>query len=245
MSNEPILIDREQLRFVKRAPTVRQLEYWAALKCKDRDYVIQGPEKRHFAAFSMMELAQLYFGTIGGLGGQIHGYDEAIKLCAGVIDRVPVDDTSEEELEEKLGRKLPPTKEAGPLSMAPNTHHLSILQPPEFGNTGKVEVKPGKGKKMIPTQVEAPRVAGERPAAAVKGKKDKTPKAPRAPAQPGGRPKGGSTGKVWDLADKLAKGTKDTSTKEFRAKVVEACVKEGVNQSTAGVQFGKWRATQK
>jgi hypothetical protein len=181
----------------------------------------------------------------------INGFDEAVKLCATAAERLTVDETSEDDLAEKLGRTLPPTHEAGPLTMPANVSHYSIIPPPEFGSTGKVEVKPGKGKTMVATMTEKPHDAATGTTTertdVKKPNKSNTPKvakAPRAPAQPGGRPAAGtSTGKVWDIADKLAKGVKDVASKEFRTKVVEACVKEGINQSTAGVQFGKWKAS--
>lgn len=69
------------------------------------------------------------------------------------------------------------------------------------------------------------------------------PKAPRAPAAPSARPKGGSTGKVWDIADSL-KGKHGDDHKALRKAVVEACAAEGINSSTASVQFGKWKASQ-
>lgn len=74
----------------------------------------------------------------------------------------------------------------------------------------------------------------------------KAPKAPRehkAPREPGeasSRPKAGSsTGKVWDIADEIAATI--TDEKALRKSVIEKCVQEGINSSTASVQFGKWK----
>lgn len=240
-----VLIDRERLRFVKRCPSVRQCEYWAALSCKDRDFVIFDMARKNYAAFSMMELAQLYFQAIGGPGGRINGYEEAVKLCASTAETLPVDDTTEDDLSDRLGHVLPPT------NVADGRIHAgaSVVQHPEYGNTGKVEAKAGKSKKMEVTVTEQPVDPSRGPAKPTKVSKSKTPKsdkpkAPKVPRDPSGRPASGtSTGKVWDIADKLSKGVKDVTTKEFRTKVVEACVKEGINQSTAGVQFGKWKGS--
>jgi hypothetical protein len=73
-----------------------------------------------------------------------------------------------------------------------------------------------------------------------------TPAAPKpraAPSGPATRPKAGtSTGKVWDLADALA--AKHTDAKALRKAVIEACEAEGINASTASVQFGKWKSAQ-
>jgi hypothetical protein len=52
------------------------------------------------------------------------------------------------------------------------------------------------------------------------------------------RPKSGSTvGKIWDIADKLAKGGKDVK----RADVLTQTKAAGINDATAATQFGKWR----
>lgn len=71
------------------------------------------------------------------------------------------------------------------------------------------------------------------------------PKPPRAPSGPATRPKAGtSTGKVWDIADALAP-EHEGDDKALRKAVVSACEKEGINASTASVQFGKWKAASK
>lgn len=80
-----------------------------------------------------------------------------------------------------------------------------------------------------------------------------TPRAPRAPRtatasadgtapSAPGRPKAGSTtGRVWDIAD-TKKGS--ATGKDLRKAVIAACEAEGINPSTASVQFGKWLAAQ-
>jgi len=78
---------------------------------------------------------------------------------------------------------------------------------------------------------------------------DKAPrKAPReaAPRKEAGRPKAGSaTGRVWEIADGvIAAGTHNLSDKGLRGAVVGAAVAEGINPSTAGVQFLKWKKSQ-
>ena len=71
------------------------------------------------------------------------------------------------------------------------------------------------------------------------------PKPLRAPGTPAARPKAGtSTGKVWDVADKLwASFEEKADLKGFRKLVNEACTQEGVNAGTVNVQFGKWKSS--
>lgn len=53
------------------------------------------------------------------------------------------------------------------------------------------------------------------------------------------RPKlGTATGRVWEIADSLSKTVSDK--RALKDAVVNAAVQEGINPSTAGVQFGKW-----
>jgi dTDP-4-dehydrorhamnose 3,5-epimerase-like enzyme len=49
-------------------------------------------------------------------------------------------------------------------------------------------------------------------------------------------------GKVWDIADEISKTI--TDAKALRKSVIDRCVQEGINQSTASVQFGKWKNSQ-
>lgn len=71
----------------------------------------------------------------------------------------------------------------------------------------------------------------------------KQERTPREPSGPSTRPKAGSsTGKVWDIADDVSKTI--TDAKALRKAVIDRCVQEGINQSTASVQFGKWKNSQ-
>ena len=66
----------------------------------------------------------------------------------------------------------------------------------------------------------------------------------REPREASGTPNrprpGSSTGMVWDIADKLE--SQYSTDKELRKAVIEECTQQGINSSTASVQFGKWRA---
>lgn len=73
------------------------------------------------------------------------------------------------------------------------------------------------------------------------------PKPRPAPSGPATRPKAGSsTGRVWDIADEESAkyGAADRTGKEVRRVVIARCEAEGINPSTASVQFGKWKSSQ-
>lgn len=58
------------------------------------------------------------------------------------------------------------------------------------------------------------------------------------------RPKEGTmTERVWQAADYFIsiQPNHDINGKHFRSLVIEACVKGGLNSSTAATQFGKWK----
>ncbi|QBF29257.1 hypothetical protein [Microcystis phage Me-ZS1] len=86
-----------------------------------------------------------------------------------------------------------------------------------------------------------PAKAPAKPAPKPRGTGDKP--APRPTAGPTQRPKAGTaTGRVWEVADTAkAEGLVDTA---LRAAVIQRCTAEGINASTAQVQFSKWRASQ-
>ncbi len=80
-----------------------------------------------------------------------------------------------------------------------------------------------------------------------RAKAPKPPKPPREPAAPSARPKAGTTtAKVWDIADAALKAVKGKvgDWKAFRNSVIALCGNEGINSSTASVQFGKWKSSQ-
>ncbi len=62
----------------------------------------------------------------------------------------------------------------------------------------------------------------------------------KQPAQNGvTRPKAGtSTGRVWELADRITAKTKEHATS---AAVLEAFTKEGGNPATGATQYSRWR----
>lgn len=57
-------------------------------------------------------------------------------------------------------------------------------------------------------------------------------------------PKHGSkTGRVWEIAEDFYSTGDFNSPKELRKMIIAACENEGINSSTASVQYGKWVKT--
>lgn len=55
------------------------------------------------------------------------------------------------------------------------------------------------------------------------------------------RPKGGVTLQVWEIADSVFVEGRPFNV--MRGEIIEACVKAGIDKSTAATQYSKWRAS--
>ncbi len=64
------------------------------------------------------------------------------------------------------------------------------------------------------------------------------------PASPANRPAGGTTKRVWEIADEIRAGSPDSDAKTLRPIIIARCEQEGINGSTAGTQFAKWKNSQ-
>lgn len=69
---------------------------------------------------------------------------------------------------------------------------------------------------------------------------DKQEQKPAQPEQNGvTRPKDGTkTGRVWEIADKLSEKAGEPAQ---RKDVINKCLEEDINASTAATQYGRWR----
>ena len=54
-------------------------------------------------------------------------------------------------------------------------------------------------------------------------------------------PKGGTTARVWVIADAVAEEQGTGDIKALRAAIIATCEAEGINKSTAGTQYSKWK----
>lgn len=134
--------------------------------------------------------------------------------CAELSTRLPVNETSVEELEAQIPPEL--LKSAG---QKRKEEEIAM------GQGGK-EVAPKGGKKA----------AAEKAPKAEKAVKEAKPKREKDPT---GRPSAGTaTGKVWEICDGLAKANKNVTP--TRKEAIAACEAEGINPATAGVQYGAW-----
>lgn len=57
----------------------------------------------------------------------------------------------------------------------------------------------------------------------------------------GGKPKGGTTARVWEIADAVMESIGSEDIKALRSSIITKCEEEGINSSTAGTQYSKWK----
>lgn len=262
MTDRYILIHMPKLRVMKVAPTLRQAEYWAELTCKGVDFRVQGAENRYWSRFSMMELSMIYM-QAGGPSGKWTEYAQALRETAAAVARIEVDHTPEEELERRLGRTLPPTRENSPMAQAQvdaamgarlddrmSTHQTEDLStgarsrkvaptaPPQ--NTTQGDVKMAAAKKSAPKKSPPKKAAAEAAPAKKSAPKKSAEGATEKVVQNGvPRPRPGtSSDKIWRTADDISRKAKRPAV---RSEVMEALADSGIPASSVTAGFQHWR----
>lgn len=137
-----VLIDNEQLCFLKATPTVKQAEYWADIIAPTHDYLITGDANKDYSSYSHYELRILYYNTTGEAVPDNIEYNKILKGVADLARSLILDETPLEELQAKLGREIGPVDprpapEKGgrkPSSPGPTT----VTRPKAGSSTGKV-----------------------------------------------------------------------------------------------------------
>lgn len=136
------------------------------------------------------------------------------------------------------GKVLPPNTEYGPTL---GFVYKEVIQPTEIDQTPVSVLKDILGRdleKDLPPVVHAPDNSHTQAVAPAKAKPASTGEG--APS----KPRGGTTARVWELANGLYGQKAGWDLKELRKALIDACTEEGINQSTAGTQWSKWKRHQ-
>lgn len=174
---------------------------------------MEGRVTKRLDLLTLEQLQYLYWNLTQTPPGE--DQDVLFAQCEELSTQVPVDETSAEELRSRI-----PLEVLRPASTKRREEAIDMGQGSTKGSLEKGEKK-GSKKAATEKAEKAPKEA--------KVKKEKDPT---------GRPSPGtSTGKVWEIADSLI-GKGDVTP--ARAVVVAACVENGINPATAGVQYGAW-----
>lgn len=231
-----ILIDREAMCVLYRHQDLNSVFNLMALECNHLAVVVMN-EDHSYSTFTDLELKLLY----QNLTGQKYtGYSREIL----------------ENNVRGLMKALPETELVG-FELAVQAH-----QAHNTGEEGDNRFYQYMRGQRIPAQYSTPytapalklpagytpkQVAPETPPAsvnAVAGVPAPLPAAPRPVTTPTSAPKAGSTtGRVWEIAEIQLEKLGSGNMKELRRAIVSACENEGINPSTASVQYGKWKTT--
>ena len=223
-----VLVDNVDLKLLKGAKSVKQLECWAELVCPKHDFLILSTmERRQWSVYNIAELAMIY-GQTTGKKVPIGGYSETLKAVIDLARELDEDATTFEVLVKRLGGK-PPTIDPRPTAPCPGPN-------------------PEKDKRAMAAAEATRQARAQANATAVTSEANASPGQHRtrgggASSPTPTRPKGGITGQVWAIADteraKLAPA--EHGGKAERAAIIGACTAAGIDPSTAATQYSKWK----
>lgn len=201
---------------------------------------------KRWQAFSDLELKLLYKNLVGSNfpGFERRGLEHNVVQALGTL---PDSDVNIDEA--RAQSDCIPVTSQGNYRFAPGAMKPIELEEPFAAKA----LQAAKG--FAPTTPPPPPAnAAPTPAAApvnpfLQAPAPRAPAAPRPPRDPNAppvsaeAPKRGATARVWEIAEKIWIESGKPDPKDIRKQIVKACEDEGINTSTAGVQFGKWRAT--
>lgn len=233
-----VSIDRTNMRFLHKhqtADVVGNLVWIEAPHVASYVCELSAPFLR---SFTELEIRMLYRNTVGD--DHISQVGDGLRaVLLDLAQRLPESDVvpSEAELQAMRCKEGDATryqyvKGANVPAKQADLFEVPALQAPRAENEALLAAT---GWKWVSTDFtvrsEAPVVTS------TEGQATSTPSEPRSQ----GRPKSGTTtGQVWEIADQLSALHADD--KALRKAVVEECVAQGINKSTASVQFGHWKA---
>lgn len=236
--NTYIVIDLETPKVVKRTTNFRAASLWADTDFAMKSTHVDALSVRAFSCLTEYSLIKLYKNTFNEDLG-LRPYGEMLKACYYKALELPIDETPVATLEEQhrttihgLYPLVP--SDAPPLPTPPNGN----------GSPTDAEWRAMLAENGTPAPTPAPAVAKAPAPGHEPGKGTPPPPAHRPQPSPATRPKAGTTtAKVWDIADEEHKKHPKDDIKALRARIMARCEKEGINDSTAATQFGKWKSS--
>jgi hypothetical protein len=237
-----LLIDREFMTALYKHPKMLVLDNLRHIECQQTCAII--PYKENFGTLTDLELRLLYKNMCGeSFSGYYRHHLEAtlVKMC----DELEISVINEWEV--VLQAMLIPDNDDEYYRYAPGCAEPSMqnfLFRAQALKTARVclPLTPAEKPRQTPTPQFAAMLAGYEAQKLARG-------APREARQSNPStyvpPKGGSkTGRVWQIAEPIYEKAQDKNNwKAIRKDIISACIAEGINESTASVQFGKWRKT--
>lgn len=228
-----ISIDMQRMLVLHKHPSMNVVLNLVYLECPDHTCQVSDMDLclKHK---SELELKMLYRNLIGP--DLPNDFKE--QIIHHIINNIPVTEADPEEVARLASTVGPNDKKKYKYVRG---QFSSFMTPTVFDNTPK-DLKFEKNERTGILMPVASSVAVKPERRTSVPKAPKEPRAPKDPSEPAGRPKAGSaTGRVWEIADEVAETI--TDEKALRKSVIDKCIQEGINKSTASVQFGKWKTS--
>lgn len=249
-----LLIDKEQLTVLYKHPNMRVLDNLRHIECQ-QPVLITGYKDGVFGDMTDLELRMLYRNMCGqSFDGFARWHLEATLIA--MCDNLPVCNYNAIEIatqahciqedDDELYKFVP--GEFAPavqnVLFRAAAHKTQAVKLPYTPREKTPHIAEYSAAKLLDSPVFA-QLKDQMQADAAPKPRVTTPR----PASESGAaveaPKHGSkTGRVWEIAEPIYQAAADkTDWKTIRKLVVAACEAEGINSSTASVQYGKWKNT--
>lgn len=211
--------------------------------------VMPADENKHWAKFTTEQLEAIYNACAGGAPFPSSTYTQALRATREAVLGAPHLQFPFTAAQLEAQAQCIDDKDDKPYAFDPSSNKPKKLKAwhsgpnvnrPRNAKPSSMQHQPQGQPAVDPSPEELARsAAGTSDAPA---KRTRTPRAAGA-SGPAKRPASGSkTGMVWDIADKVSSKTK-LDGKELRKAVIAECEKQGVNKSTASVQFALWASS--
>ena len=168
-------------------------------------------EERRYLSVFSVEELYALGETAGGFIPESSNYAAVLLWVTNLYQDLDIDETTLETIQERIQKQ----QEKNP-ALIPEP----FVANPKMTRTPKESFKSGFDIKGTQT--------GRAPSASGTVNKSNKPKA------------GSTTGRVWEIADNLYTAGAEI-TKQLRTSIIDECVRQGINSSTAATQYSKWR----
>lgn len=237
-----LLIDKERMCVCYKHRTLKVLTDLMHIELPNCRAAVISAEDPAFSTYSDMELKLLYLNT-SGQKYEMYGREGLIKNLIALFETVPESTLNGFEVglqADQIGMLDQLEHRYVPGAKSPETFEQDYHPPMLISSAPPVPVlHPNSAPQTAPAPYSAPQTSYKPPAQP----KQTIARGERPPSIAMEAPKSGSkTGRVWEIAEKIwIDSGNSTDFKSLRKQIVDACESEGINSSTASVQFGKWK----
>lgn len=236
-----VLIDREQMLVLYKHPKLSVLDNVRHIECPQSCAIV--PYQDHFGDLTDLELRLLYRNLCGQSfqGYARHHLEATLKMMCEALPESPINEYEALLQAMTIDMEDEDYYRYAPGSTEPSKQNVLFRAPAKQTQAIVIPCPPAPAPLPQSPENKAHMAAYEAQKLARS--------VPREPRQSNPStyvpPKGGSkTGRVWEIAEPIYEAApKPVDWKALRKQIVAACEAEGINSSTASVQYGKWKQT--